>query len=299
MFHLRAPAKINWYLKVLNKRKDGFHNIESLMQKISLFDEMTFQHSDTVDLLINPPMNISISDNLIYRTVLKLREKLNIQKGVSIKVKKNVPIGAGLGGGSSDSAYTLIGLNKLWGLGLSKEDLTGLAIEIGSDVPFFLSSFLASVKGKGEVIEELDDCQSYNIVIVKPKMSISTAWAYGLLNRGEDTSYQSDLNEFIKAFLNGDFNTMSKLGINDFENPIFRHYPELSQIKGALIKSGSQYSLMSGSGSCIFGLFETKQEASYVANYLKGLWDDLYIEVAESICRWRDLNSHVLADSGF
>lgn len=284
MLHLRAPAKINWYLRVLNKREDGYHNIESIMQKIALFDEIYFDKNNSFSLLMESAVNIELTKNIIYKTALKLKDTSNINCGAHIKVLKKIPIGAGLGGGSSDSAYTILGLNQLWGINLPKERLFDIALEMGSDVPFFLSHSLLKVEGKGEIVTEISDCQVYNLVIVKPELSISTAWAYALLKRPKSLSCQSNISEFLKALLSRDYKGMNSYGVNDFELPIFEHYPELLGLKKELINSGSKYTLMSGSGSSIFGVFETRKDAEEVAQFLSNKYPNSFIAVVDTIC---------------
>ena len=144
---LNAPAKINWFLGVAGKRDDGYHNIVSLMQCISLYDTLTFDHADSVE--ITSYLDIPVRDNIVHKAASRLKEYTSCRKGADISLKKNVPVSAGLGGGSSDAACTLLGLNELWGLGLGKKRLSSIASEIGSDVPFFLNGPVAVVEGKG------------------------------------------------------------------------------------------------------------------------------------------------------
>ena len=145
---LSAPAKINWFLGIAGKRDDGYHNIVSLMQCISLYDTLTFYHADSINIASD--LDLPVQDNIMHKAASLLKEYTSCGKGADILLKKNVPVSAGLGGGSSDAACTLLGLNELWGLRLDRKRLTSIASEIGSDVPFFLNGPAALVEGKGE-----------------------------------------------------------------------------------------------------------------------------------------------------
>ena len=136
MFTLKTPAKINWFLSVLGKREDGYHEILSLMQSISLYDHLTFEHSDRVEVITDA--DIPLEENLVYKAAVLLKEKLSVNKGAVITLRKEIPVSAGLGGGSSDAACALSGLNRLWELGLKDEELIKFGGMLGSDIPFFL-----------------------------------------------------------------------------------------------------------------------------------------------------------------
>jgi len=257
---LQAPAKINWFLKVGRKRPDGYHEILSLMQFITLYDELSFTLSEDITVSIENPemLNIPMEDNLVFKTALKLQEITGTTKGASIKMKKEIPSGAGLGGGSSDAAVTLKGLNDLWSLGLKKKELMDIASKIGSDVPFFLNGPAALVKGKGEIVEKVDVKESRILLLVKPPISISSKWAYS---------------EFDRLKTEGKSNTLwHDNAINDLEEPVFTRYPELKEIKEKLLKSGALYAAMTGSGSTLFGVFNTEEEAHKALLNFENLW---------------------------
>lgn len=256
MTSLKSPAKINWYLKVLNKRQDGFHNIESVMQTIGLFDDITIEHSDNIEVSMNPSLGISMEENIVFKTVLKFRELTETRRGVRININKQIPSGAGLGGGSSNAATTLLAINSLWSLNLGIKDLCRIAKLIGSDVPFFLNSPVAIVRGRGDVIEPLTMNHTYKIIIIKPDISVSTAWAYNQLQRDSEYSYKSKIEPFTKGLIEADFKAIKRHGINDFEKVIFSKHPELEDIKKKLLNIGADYAMMSGSGSAIYGVFK-------------------------------------------
>ncbi len=267
---LLSQAKINWYLRVLNKREDGYHNIESLMQQVDLNDTLVFHRGKGISFHIKPTMDIPIEENLIYKATMALMGHSGFKGGAKITLIKNIPSGAGLGGGSSNAAYTLLGLNKLWGLNLTKEALRDIASTLGSDVPFFLSSSLAIVKGKGDLIEEIPIKVNLPLLIVKTGVSVSTKEAYQTLQRGKEVQGQSKMQAFIDALSRQDYEAMNLHGLNDFEDVVFGKYPELSEIKKDLRSMGALYSLMSGSGSALYGVFKSKEDAQRAAERFTG-----------------------------
>jgi len=180
MLTYKAFAKINWALSVLNKRNDGYHDIISLMHAIDLYDTLIFEPSSGIEIQTELP--IKRENNLIYKAIIALQQYTGIKKGIKVTLQKQIPIGAGLGGGSSDAATTLKALNELWGLNLGVNTLQEIGASIGSDVPFFFNLPLCIVEGRGDIIKPLKIEKSYTLVIVKPKFSISTKWAYEFLN---------------------------------------------------------------------------------------------------------------------
>jgi 4-diphosphocytidyl-2-C-methyl-D-erythritol kinase len=267
---LKAPAKINWFLRILNKRDDDYHNISSFMQCVSIYDTLHFEPADTVEL--NGNLDIPPENNLVYKTALLLKEYASYKGGAKISLQKSIPVSAGLGGGSSDAAYTLQGLNKLWGLGLDGEELSTIGLEIGSDIPFFLNSSPALVEGRGEQITHLDlDISSMVLLLVKPPVDVSTAWAYSLFDQfrpAELTKKHIDIKLFCHAFVKNDFVSLNTMLINDFENVVFEEYPVIEKIKKRMLENGALVSSMSGSGPTVFGVFESKKAARSVASMM-------------------------------
>jgi 4-diphosphocytidyl-2-C-methyl-D-erythritol kinase len=267
---LNAPAKINWFLSVLGKRKDGYHNISSLMQCISIYDNLTFEQADTIEVVSD--LDIPPGDNLVYKAASFLKQYTSYKKGAKIALHKNIPVSAGLGGGSSDAAYTLSGLNRIWGLGLSNRELSTIGAEIGSDVPFFLNSSFAFVEGKGEKITPLKlNNPAIVLLLVKPSISVSTAWAYAYfdkLNIGELTKKTVDIKLFCQAFLNRDLASLRATLNNDLEKVVIERYPVVGEIKEKLLKNGAIISLMTGSGPTVVGVFESKKAALTAAEKL-------------------------------
>lgn len=265
---LRAPAKINWFLLVLGKREDGFHNIMSLMQCIRLYDDLIFEHADTIEL--ESDLTIPVKDNLVYKAASLLKHYTSYRKGIKIIVKKSIPIGAGLGGGSSDAAYTLSGLNMLWGLGLNNRDLSSIGAEIGSDVPFFLNSPVAIVEGRGERVSPLKIDSSIDILLVNPFISISSAWAYAHVK--ELTKKTVDIKLFCRAIEKKDFASLVTMLKNDLERGVREKYPVVDKIKKSMLENGAVISVMSGSGPTVFGIFESKDTAKKAARAMKPHW---------------------------
>lgn len=277
---LNAPAKINWFLKVLYLRNDGYHEIRSLIQKITLYDVLKFSISD--DLVLKTNMDIPVEDNIVYKTMKLLKDRYNVRKGVTIELKKNIPIGAGLGGGSSDSAMTLTGLNSLWSLNLSHNELCGLAEELGSDVPFFLHGAMAFVEGRGEKVTERRASKSIHLLLVKPTFGISTAWAYRELSwlRGRDELTKKgdnvdNIEEFIKCVARADIPCISDYNdalLNDLEVVSLRTFPLIGEIKERMRSRGAAFSSMCGSGSTVFGVFESREKAEEAGVGFEGFW---------------------------
>lgn len=265
MLSFCAPAKINWLLSVLGKRDDGYHEILSLAQCVELCDELSFEPFDALVLESDCP--IPVPENLIWKAALVLKDFSGTEKGARITLTKNIPIEAGLGGGSSDAAYTLLGLNELWGLGLDKKRLSALGAKVGSDVPFFLSGPAALVSGRGETAKPVDLGKPVWLVLVKPDFGVSTAWAYRTLRRYSGlTKARDNIRLFIRALRGGQISGLGALpGGNDLEPGVVAAFPEIGRIKAELKNRGALYVSMSGSGSAVLGLFADKRAAERAA----------------------------------
>ncbi len=294
MLTLQAPAKINWFLNVLGLRHDGFHEIQSLMQKVSLFDTLTF--SEYRDLSLRTEAPVPTEENLIYKAAMLLKKEYKVGKGALITLQKEIPMGAGLGGGSSDAAATLLGLNELWSLGLSMDALSGLAEQIGSDVPFFLYNSMAYVLGRGERIFSRKTLRKVPILLVKPDFSISTAWSYKKLsdtrslknNKVGETGFNAhidngseltkkdgkvnNIEHFIRSIERAELGNLTDIVSNDLESVAIERFPVIADIKTRLQKQGALCSLMSGSGSTVFGVFDTKEKADDASKNFNGFW---------------------------
>jgi 4-diphosphocytidyl-2-C-methyl-D-erythritol kinase len=199
MLTLRAPAKINWFLHVLGKREDGYHDIRSLMQRVTLSDTLSFEESGSLEIITEAP--ISPEENLVLKAARLLQEQTKTQGGARMTLRKEIPLGAGLGGGSSDAAATLKGLAELWDVSPSRQALRELAASLGSDVPFFLEGPAAMVEGRGEKVTPVALTRSWPLLLVKPPLPVSAGWAYGNLRAYSEGS--EDVSGFVDALERG------------------------------------------------------------------------------------------------
>jgi 4-diphosphocytidyl-2-C-methyl-D-erythritol kinase len=268
---LKAPAKINWFLRITGKRDDGYHNISSLFQCIDLYDDLSFTASEGIELICD--LDIPIEENIVYRTACLLKKLTSSRKGARITLNKNIPHGAGLGGGSSDAACALKGLNTIWRLGLTGAELSSIALEIGSDVPFFLKGPSALAEGRGERLQPLKVLPSVDLLIVKPDVSVSTAWAYSSYDALRKLTKKAiDIKLFIQAFNRQDFAFLRGLIENDLEKVVAERYPVVGDIKSELARTGAVISAMTGSGSAVFGVFENRKKAEEASKAVQPCW---------------------------
>lgn len=287
---LQSPAKINWTLYVLDRREDGYHNILSLMHCIDIYDTLAFEYADDIELIAN--MDIPAEQNLVFRAAAMLRDYSGTKTGAKIVLKKEIPFGAGLGGGSSNAACTLIGLNRLWRLGLSVEELKTIGSRLGSDVPFFLNCPLAVVEGRGEALTAFEIDIAYTLLMVKPEVSISTSWAYEKIisklkdQRSKKLTKTGDKINNIKlifdALKRGDARSLKSLVHNDFEDIVISVYPIIGVLKKKLTDAGAIVSLMSGSGSTVFGLFESRDKAVNASRHFLSHWNRVVLTAVNS-----------------
>jgi 4-diphosphocytidyl-2-C-methyl-D-erythritol kinase len=266
--NVRAPAKINFFLKVLRKRKDGYHDIYSWLQAVNLFDYLIFKKRPAGDLklFINGGGDLPADDrNLVIKSVKLLRKKFELSGGLEIRLTKNIPIAAGLGGGSSDAAATIYAVNRLYNLGLTVNDMLEIGLQLGSDIPFFFSSGQAEVTGRGEVINNISLPIDYSIVLVVPGMAVSTGDSYRQLNFDLTSPYNIDKLKDCKIFT--ELVARIRPVGNDLEdiNPGSRAV--LGEIRNALKRTGAALVRMSGSGPAMFGLYKSTP----ITSSLRGL----------------------------
>jgi 4-diphosphocytidyl-2-C-methyl-D-erythritol kinase len=272
---LEAPAKINWFLNVLGRREDGYHDILSLMQRITLSDSLVMENSPTVEVLADA--DIPREENLVYKAARLMKEKTGRVSGVKITLSKRIPLAAGLGGGSSDAAATIMGLTRLWNLDFTPRELAGLGEVLGSDVPFFFHGPASVVEGRGEIVSPVELRESYSLLLVKPAISISAAWAYAEYDRTSPlkevlTKKHNNIKLFCQALERGDFAFLSSLQGNDLEPLVTRKYPVIGEIKHTLMLRGALFSAMSGSGSSVFGVFDSERNAEKAREYMSPHW---------------------------
>ena len=266
---VKAPAKINLYLEIINKRPDGYHNIESVMHTVSLFDilEFTELQEDKIELVCDNADLFDSKKNLVYKAAKKVKEKYNITTGVKIKLTKNIPMGAGLGGGSSDAAATIVALNKIWKINDDIKNLELLGATLGADVPFFMTGGTAKISGIGDVVEKINTNLNYDFVLVKPNFGVSTPYAYSKVKF--PLTNPRKISKIIGTLERGlGFEEAKVLFFNRFEDFIFDEYQEIKQIRKVLENLGCA-SLMSGSGATVFGLVQDKGNIDFILNVLK------------------------------
>jgi 4-diphosphocytidyl-2-C-methyl-D-erythritol kinase len=243
-------AKINLTFDILGRFDDEYHEVNSLIQLINLHDELFFEEDDEVNVICS---EIPSKQNLVYKTVMLLRDKYSISQGIRITINKNIPIGAGLGGGSSNAAITLLILNKMWDLNLNQDYLNELAEQIGMDVNFFIYGGTCLVSGRGEEVMKIDSSPSLELLLVYPNFRIDSKQAYSSLDYnlvGKKQSSTCLLNDLEQGIFD------ISLLHNDFEYSIFKQYPVLRIIKEQLLSYGATNALLSGSGSVVYGVFD-------------------------------------------
>ena len=261
---LQAHAKINVGLHILGKREDGYHDLETVFHEISLSDEISIELSESLHLVTDTPALSAPEENLCLKAARLLQAETAVHKGATIVLKKRIPIGAGLGGGSSDAATVLVGLNTLWDLRLSNSLLCTYASRLGSDVPFFIRGGSAFARGRGEVLDHFRLEIPFWIVVVTPPIHVSTAWAYKNIktfHRGAS----SDLKDLVLRALREPAALQSKIR-NDFEPLVFEHFPEIQSSREKLLDTGALFALLSGSGSSLFAFFKEETRARSAAS---------------------------------
>ncbi|WP_374055365.1 4-(cytidine 5'-diphospho)-2-C-methyl-D-erythritol kinase [Rossellomorea sp. FM04394] len=273
---VKAPAKINLSLDVLHKRSDGYHEVEMVMTTIDLADriELTNLSDDTIKILSHNRFVPDDGRNLAYQAAQLLKTRLNIKKGVAISIDKVIPVAAGLAGGSSDAAATLKGLNRLWDLGLSMDELAELGSEIGSDVSFCVYGGTALASGRGEKIKHLPAPPNCWVILAKPTIGVSTADVYKNLDLKNIT--HPNTNAMVSALEHGSYHDIcSNLG-NVLESVTLDMHPDVAQIKDQMERFGADAVLMSGSGPTVYGLVQYESRLHRIYNGLRGFCDQVF-----------------------
>jgi 4-diphosphocytidyl-2-C-methyl-D-erythritol kinase len=255
---LISYAKVNLRLDILDRRADGYHEIRTVFQKINLADELSIAIAKSgIEITCDNPQVPLDDTNLAYRAAYILLKNHKIRDGISISIKKRIPIAAGLGGGSSNAASTLMGLNQLFELGINPQELMRTGKDIGADVPFFIFGKSALATGIGDKLEPLEVMPPLWFLLITPDFPISTAWAYRNARRGLTNTNN---NITIPKCINHLQDVITLLS-NDLEHVVIPRYPLIQEIKDALVAEGAKGSLMSGSGSTVFGIFESEAGA--------------------------------------
>jgi 4-diphosphocytidyl-2-C-methyl-D-erythritol kinase len=261
-----APAKLNLYLDVLGKRPDGFHNIETIFEKIDLKDEIIIKEKGKGLKVKATPSDCSQGrENIVYKATRALFKEAKVKLNLDIEIKKRIPVSAGLGGGSSDAASILKAINEIFKLGVPAKKLFSIARDIGKDVPFFmLNSPFAVAKGAGELLEKINLNKVLFHILIKPHISLSTRLMYRRIDTCNFSSKPHSLRGALNALKKMDIKALEKNYYNIFENALARDSVYINRAKAMLADRGAEYSLLSGSGPTVFCSFESKEEARAV-----------------------------------
>lgn len=259
-----APAKINLALDIKGLRDDGYHEVEMIMQSISLHDSVIIGKNDgEIKLTISDPSLPEDENNIAYRAAKMIIEKADLTAGVDIHIKKNIPVAGGLAGGSTDAAAVLTGINRLFNLNISELNLSKMASELGSDVPFCLHGGTTLAYGRGEKIKQLPDIKRYNLVIINPGIPISTAWAYQEFDKLR-VNRKVPIKELVNKLNKREYISWSDGWINVLEEVATSFYPEIKDIKSILKEMGALFVLMSGSGSTVFAIVKDQEKGQNI-----------------------------------
>ena len=267
---LKARAKINLGLDVVRKREDGYHEVRMIMQMINLYDRITLRRSTEPGIRVttNLPYLPVNEDNLVYRAAKLLMEEFKVTVGAEIELQKYIPVAAGMAGGSSDAAAVMVGVNRIFHLGLTKKQLMERGVKIGADVPFCIMRGTALAEGIGEVLTPLPSMPHCSLVIAKPKIHVSTKFVYGNLKASELKEH-SDIDGQVQALREGSLEQLvAKMG-NVLETVTVPAYPVIDEIKRTMLKNDAMGAMMSGSGPTVFGIFEREERAQEVCRLLK------------------------------
>ncbi|MCP1143243.1 4-(cytidine 5'-diphospho)-2-C-methyl-D-erythritol kinase [Lysinibacillus endophyticus] len=276
MLYVKAPAKINLTLDVLYKRPDNYHEVEMIMTTVDLADRIGLENRNDGNIHIISSNGFIPSDsrNLAYQAAQLLKDTYGIKEGVTITIDKEIPIAAGLAGGSSDAAATLKGLNELWNLNLSIDTLAELGAKVGSDVSFCVYGGTALATGRGEKIQNIPSPPPCWIVLAKPKIGVSTAQVYGGLSI--DEVEHPNTKQMLNALETGDYDLMCESVGNVLESVTFKLHPEVVMIKEQMKRFGADAVLMSGSGPTVFGIVDHESRISRIYNGLRGFCDEVF-----------------------
>jgi 4-diphosphocytidyl-2-C-methyl-D-erythritol kinase len=272
---LRAFAKINLDLRVLGRRSDGYHELKTIFQAVDWHDEILVEPADRFEF--SAPGTPEDETNLVVRAVRAYERLAGIKANVRITVNKNIPVGRGLGGGSSDAAVTVIGLQRMFKRALPFEEVPYVLRELGSDVPFFALGGRAAGYGRGDEVYKLDDAAEYWVLLVDPGIMIATREAYSWLTIPDKSNNIEGFHDDAELGCAGDVWT------NDFEGPVFARYPQLATIKEELLELGAYRAALSGSGSTVFGQFQMVSDVIRAANALK---ERFRVKVTKPLPRW-------------
>ncbi len=268
--NLKAMAKINLGLDVLRRREDGYHDLRMIMQTVCLYDQLTLRVTEEPGITVSTNLGSLPADerNLAYRAAQLLLEEFPSGHGLQITLKKHIPVAAGLAGGSSDAAAVLVGVNRLFGLGLTRGELMRRAVRIGADVPYCVMRGTALAEGIGEKLTRLPNAPACHVVLAKPPVHVSTAYVYGNLH-ADRLERHPDIDAQVQAIREGDRRRMAELMGNVLETVTVPAYPVIAEIREVMMRCGAMGAMMSGSGPTVFGLFDEQEKAEYAYRELR------------------------------
>jgi len=298
MISIKSVAKLNLFLEITEKRPDGYHNLDSIFSLINLSDDIKieFTKNGEINVATDHPEVPDGEKNIIYKTVLRIKELKRIKSGVNIFVTKNIPVGGGLGGGSSNAAAVISCLSKQWGFDAKSEEILDLAKQIGADVPFFLhDARMARCEGIGETVTPLEEIPELWFVLVNPGLNINTGEVYRSLNL---TKEKKDSKIIMDAIYRKDLAKIADNFYNRLEEPVLKRYPVIADIKKVLMDYGCIGSLMSGSGSTVFGLVENEHQGKNLLKLIKENYKNYFLRLVKSemeICERKSNSEEVVA----
>lgn len=271
--HLNAYAKINLALNVLAPRDDGYHDVETVLHTIDLHDAVTLrEREEGIEVRTDSPEVPQDARNLVVRAAQVLRDTFGVQRGVEIEIRKGIPVASGLGGGSSDAAITLMGLVQMWKIRLNGRGLLSLAASLGSDVPFFLEGGAALARGRGDRVSWLPPLPTTWVVLARPRVEVSTAWAYGHLDLPSLTT-RPEPGAMVEAMRREDLPAVGRLLGNVFEGLLTRTHPAVGDLKRRILAGEAYGASLSGTGPTVFGLMANEAAARKTAEDLAALPD--------------------------
>lgn len=277
---VKALAKINLGLDVVRKREDGYHEVRMVMQTIHLFDrlEMTRNQTGKITISTNLPFLPTNENNLVYKAAKLLKDEFQIGDGMDVKLHKHIPVAAGMAGGSTDAAAVLYGMNRIFGLGLSREELMKRGVKIGADVPYCVMRGTALAEGIGEELTALPPMVKCPVLIAKPQISVSTKFVYENLKLNEKTVHP-DIDRLVADIRAKDLSAIAADMGNVLETVTIPNYPVIARIKEHMLEHGALNSMMSGSGPTVFGLFENEDVAAAAYEEMResGLAKQVYL----------------------
>lgn len=267
--HLKAYAKINLALDVVRRREDGYHDVRMIMQTIRLFDRLSLRiiSGNEIRISTNLPYLPSNEDNLVYRAIDIIRSHYGIKDGIEAVLEKHIPVAAGLAGGSSDAAAALVGMNQLFGLGINQSKLMEYGVSLGADIPFCIMRGTALSEGIGEVLTPLPPIPDCWILLVKPTFSMSTKYVYQNLKL-DDQTFHPAIDDMVTAIRESDLPGITSRMGNVLESAVGNRLSDITALKNSMLELGAEASLMSGSGSTVFGIFTDKDRASQALSRL-------------------------------